>query len=156
MLKWSGQAVEDALAEVGGCGYLARTLEEWRTHPQERAVAPLALLDIEAAGDDGPMRSFAPGGTMPLSGLRVLDMSRVIAGPVAARVLAACGADVIRVGAPHLPEMATVFIDTGFGKRSVHLDLRTSADRARFEALAATVDVMIQAYRPGVLDALGY
>ena len=155
MLAWGGQAVEDALAEAGGCGYLARTPEEWRTHPQARALSALAPLDIEAVGD-APTRALAASGTMPLSGVRVLDMSRVIAGPVAGRTLAAYGADVIRVGAAHLPEMAPLVIDTGFGKRFVHLDLRTSADRARFEALAASADVVIQAYRPGALDALGY
>lgn len=156
MLERTGQAVEDALAEVGGCGYLARTPEEWRAHPQARAIAALRPLDIDATGGEAPPRSFARGGAMPLSGIRVLDMSRVIAGPVAARTLASYGAQVIRLGAAHLPEMETVFIDTGFGKRSIHLDLRTSADRARFEALATTADVVIQAYRPGALDALGY
>lgn len=155
MLAWDGQAVEDALAEAGACGYLARTPEEWRAHPQARALATLPPLDIEALGD-APVRAFPPGGTMPLAGVRVLDMSRVLAGPVAGRTLAAYGAEVVRVGAAHLPEMAPLVIDTGFGKRFVHLDLRTSADRARFEALAASADVVIQAYRPGALDALGY
>ncbi|MSQ30059.1 MAG: hypothetical protein EXR68_06205 [Dehalococcoidia bacterium] len=80
---------------------------------------------------------------MPLAGIRVLDMSRVVAGPVAGRTLAAYGANVIRVGAAHLPEIPLLVIDTGFGKRFVHLDLSTSADRARFEALAASADVVI-------------
>lgn len=155
MLKWSGQAFEDAIAEAGGCGYLARAPEEWALLPQARALGPLLPIDIEAVGD-APVRAFGPGATMPLSGIRVLDMSRVVAGPVAGRTLAAYGADVIRMGAPHLPEMALLVIDTGFGKRFVHLDLRTSADRARFEALVASVDIVIQAYRPGALDALGY
>ncbi len=154
MLAWDGQAAEDALAEAGGCGYLARTPEEWRAHPQARALAALPPLDLDRVGE-APVRAFRAG-AMPLSGVRVLDMSRVIAGPVAGRTLAAYGADVIRVGAVHLPEMAPLVIDTGFGKRFVHLDLRTAADRARFEALAALADVVIQAYRPGALDALGY
>ena len=155
MLSWTGQAIEDALAEAGGCGYLARTPEEWRAHQQARALAALPPLDIGVVGD-GPVRHLARDGTMPLAGIRVLDMSRVVAGPVAGRTLAAYGAEVIRVGAAHLPEIPLLVIDTGFGKRFVHLDLRTSADRARFEALAASADVVIQAYRPGALDALGY
>ncbi len=155
MLAWNGQAFEDALAEAGGCGYLARTPDEWRAHPQARALASLSPIDIEVIGK-APARAFAPEPSMPLSGIRVLDMSRVVAGPVAGRTLAAYGADVIRMGAAHLPEMAPLVIDTGFGKRFVHLDLRTSADRARFEALVASVDVVVQAYRPGALDALGY
>ena len=155
MLKWTGQAFEDALAETGGCGYLARTPEEWRAHPQARALASLTPIDIDLIGK-APARTFVADASMPLSGLRVLDMSRVVAGPVAGRTLAAYGADVIRMGAAHLPEMAPLVIDTGFGKRFVHLDLRTSSDRARFEALVASVDVVVQAYRPGALDALGY
>ncbi len=155
MRAWTGQAIEDALADAGACGYLARTPEEWRAHPHARALAALSPLDIGGLGD-APARTLAADGPMPLSGVRVLDMSRVIAGPVAGRTLAAYGADVIRVGAAHLPEMAQLVIDTGFGKRFVHLDLRTSADRARFEALAASADVVVQAYRPGALDALGY
>jgi crotonobetainyl-CoA:carnitine CoA-transferase CaiB-like acyl-CoA transferase len=155
MLAWNGQAFEDALAEVGGCGYLARTPQEWRAHPQARALAALSPIDLGVIGQ-APARTFAADASMPLSGIRVLDMSRVVAGPVAGRTLAAYGADVIRMGAAHLPEMAPLVIDTGFGKRFVHLDLRTASDRARFEALVASVDVVVQAYRPGALDALGY
>jgi len=154
LLAWDGQSVEDALAEAGGCGYLARMPEEWRAHPQARALAALPPLDLDMVGE-ATVRTFRAG-AMPLSGVRVLDMSRVIAGPVAGRTLAAYGANVIRVGAAHLPEMAPAVIDTGFGKRFVHLDLRTSAGRARFEALATSADVVIHAYRPGALDALGY
>ena len=155
MLAWNGQAFEDALAEAGDCGYLARTPDEWRVHPQARTLASLTPIDIGVIGK-APARTFSTDASMPLSGICVLDMSRVVAGPVAGRTLAAYGADVIRMGAAHLPEMAPLVIDTGFGKRFVHLDLRTSSDRARFEALVAAVDVVVQAYRPGALDALGY
>lgn len=154
VLERSGQSVEDAMAEAGACGYLARLPHEWAGHPQARALASLEPLDIEVS-DDAPSRDFPSGPIAPLSGVRVLDMSRVIAGPVAGRTLASYGAQVIRLGAAHLPEMAPLVIDTGFGKRFVHLDLRSASDRARFEALLASTDVVIQAYRPGALDALG-
>ncbi|MEV7006127.1 CoA transferase [Streptosporangium sp. NPDC051022] len=92
----------------------------------------------------------------PLGGLRVLDLTRVIAGPVATRTLAAHGAQVLRVGAGHLPEVPGVVIGTAFGKRSCHLDLRTPAGAAALRDLVAEADVFVQSYRPGALEALGF
>ncbi|WP_459650734.1 CoA transferase [Kitasatospora sp. Ki12] len=91
----------------------------------------------------------------PADGIRVLDLTRVIAGPVATRTLALLGADVLRVDSPRLPESDDAHADTGFGKRSTRLDLAEPADRAVFEELLATADVVVTAYRPGALDAHG-
>ncbi|WP_221891047.1 CoA transferase [Microbispora sp. KK1-11] len=103
-------------------------------------------------GDPG---NGLPAGTeRPLGGVRVLDLTRVIAGPVAARALAAYGADVLRVGAAHLPEVPGLVVETAFGKRSCHIDLRSEADRLR--ELVRQADVIIQAYRPGALRARGF
>jgi len=90
----------------------------------------------------------------PLGGVRVLDLTRVIAGPVAARALAAYGADVLRVGAAHVPEVPGLVVETAFGKRSCHIDLRSEADLLR--ELIRQADVVIQAYRPGALRARGF
>jgi crotonobetainyl-CoA:carnitine CoA-transferase CaiB-like acyl-CoA transferase len=88
--------------------------------------------------------------------VRVLDLSRVLAGPIAARFLGAHGADVLRVSGPHLPALPDVDRETGFGKRSCYLDLRMEADRATLRGLIAEADVFLQAYRPGALAALGF
>ncbi|GAA4213893.1 CoA transferase [Microbispora amethystogenes] len=98
----------------------------------------------------------AGGGERPLSGVRVLDLTRVIAGPVAARTLAAYGAEVLRVGAAHLPEVPGLVVETAFGKRSCHVDLRSEAGRDRLRELVRGADVVIQAYRPGTLQARGF
>src|SRR4029079_890993 len=92
----------------------------------------------------------------PLSGVRVLDLTRVIAGPTAARTLAAHGADVLRVSARHLPEIEALLPDTSIGKRSTFLDLRDTGDADTFRALLRDTDVFVQSYRPGALDALGF
>lgn len=92
---------------------------------------------------------------LPAAGLRVLDLTRVIAGPIATRTLALLGADVLRVDAPRLPEDPDAHADTGFGKRSTRLDLGTAADRRTFEELLARADVVVTGYRPGALDRFG-
>src|SRR5690606_27536425 len=90
-----------------------------------------------------------------LDGIRVLDLTRVIAGPVAGRDLAFAGADVLRIDSPRLPEIPWQHLDTGQGKRSTALDLASAGDRARFEELLSTADVVITGYRPGAFDAIG-
>ncbi|WP_256923774.1 CoA transferase, partial [Streptomyces sp. 13-12-16] len=118
-------------------------------------VAGRPLVERERL-DSAPARVFAPVGRDPLlpaAGLRVLDLTRVIAGPVATRTLALLGADVLRVDAPGLPEIADQHADTGFGKRSALLDL--SAGRDVFEELLASADVVVTGYRPGALDRFG-
>jgi crotonobetainyl-CoA:carnitine CoA-transferase CaiB-like acyl-CoA transferase len=96
------------------------------------------------------------GRERPLSGVRVLDLTRVLAGPVATRFLAAHGAQVLRVGAEHLPEVPGLVISTAFGKHSCRLDLRTPAGAAALRDLVAGADVFVQSYRPGALEALGF
>ncbi|TDU02200.1 CoA transferase family III [Streptomyces sp. 846.5] len=102
----------------------------------------------------GAPRALPPG-PLPASGVRVLDLTRVIAGPVATRTLALLGADVLRVDQPSLPEDADTHTDTGMGKRSTLLDLTAADDRQTFEALLDTADVVVTGYRPGALDRHG-
>ncbi|MGE3856941.1 MAG: CoA transferase [Dehalococcoidia bacterium] len=151
---WEAEALEAAIQAGGGVARVLRSPAEWAAHPQGQAVGALPPLLTERLQDAAP-RAFDGPGALPLEGVRVLDLTRVIAGPVCGRTLAACGADVLLVGNDDLPQLETFQIDTGFGKRSTHLDLRSPAGRARLLDLAAEADVMVQAFRPGALDAIG-
>ena len=147
--------VESAVYAAGGLAVALRTAKEWTTHEQGAAVAGRPLVEHERLGT-AHARVLAPIGgdpLLPAAGVRVLDLTRVIAGPVATRTLALLGADVLRVDAPQLPELPDQHADTGFGKRSATLDL--GADRRAFEELLATADVVITGYRPGALDRFG-
>jgi crotonobetainyl-CoA:carnitine CoA-transferase CaiB-like acyl-CoA transferase len=146
--------VEDAVVAAGGAAAALRPPGEWAAHPQGRAVAALPLVEWERIGDSPA--SPLPVAERPLEGVRVLDLTRVIAGPVAGRTLAAYGADVLRVGAAHLALVAALVVDTGFGKRFCHLDLRTDPGRDALRDLVSAADVVVQAYRPGALEALGF
>ncbi|MFK0257669.1 CoA transferase [Streptomyces sp. NPDC090445] len=114
--------------------------------------APQPLVEVRETGGRG--RELGPG-RLPASGVRVLDLTRVIAGPVATRTLGLLGADVLRVDPPGLPEADDAHADTGFGKRSTRLDLADRADREVFEELLAEADVVVAGYRPGALDRYG-
>ena len=153
LAKLAGQEIEDRAAERGLCAVLRRDRAEWEAHPQAKAVRALPVVRIERIGD-APPEPFEPG-EQPLSGLRALDLTRVIAGPMAGRTLAETGATVMRISAPHLPFIEPLVIDTGFGKLSAHLDLNAAAHRARMEALVRGADVFIESYRPGSLGARG-
>jgi len=147
------EAFEAEAAEAGLCVTALRSFAEWDAHPQGRAIAawPLRLSRI---GDAPPEK--LPPGVRPLAGLRVLDLTRVIAGPVCGRTLAAHGADVLAITAAHLPSMAALEPDTGRGKRSARLDLRQAGDRARLQALVRQADMFVQGYRPGAVASLGF
>ncbi len=113
------------------------------------------MLTLTRLGDAVPA-PLPPAGDRPLTGVRVLDLTRVVAGPVCGRALAAHGAEVLNISAAHLPSWEPVVIDTGRGKRSAFLDLRASADRQTLQDLLDTTDILLQAYRPGALAALGF
>ncbi|MDQ7975851.1 CoA transferase [Paraburkholderia sp. SARCC-3016] len=167
-----GATLDQTLADAGLPAALIRTPREWAALEQAKAIANLPLFEIERIGDAPPQpiasSSRAGAGGLaraaqaaqppdqPLSGVRVLDLSRIIAGPVAGRALASHGAQVLLVNGPHLPNIAPLVIDTGRGKRSATLDLREAAGRARLEALTRDADVFLQAYRPGALAARGF
>lgn len=165
----SREAVADALrarrtealeadAETAGAVVAAlRSFEDWDDSPAGRAVAAEPAVAVERIGDapPTPLAPIAPGADRPLSGLRLLDLTRVIAGPVAARTLAAYGAEVLRVTAAHLPALPALDLDTGRGKRATQLDLRAAGDRRAFLTLVDGADVVLQSYRPGALAGLG-
>jgi crotonobetainyl-CoA:carnitine CoA-transferase CaiB-like acyl-CoA transferase len=152
--RWDAQALEDALAERGLCGALARSAEDWLAHPQGQALAACPLLDVERIAP-GPPEPLPPG-DRPLAGVRVLDLTRVLAGPTCARTLAEHGADVLRVQAPHLASVPPFVFDTGHGKLSTHLDLREAGAVAELLALVRTGDVFSEGYRAGSLARRGF
>lgn len=152
--RWTAFDFETACAEAGLVVAAMRSFAEWDAHPQGQAVAALPLFDIARIGDAPPQHW--PAGARPLAGLRVLDLTRIIAGPVCGLTLAAHGADVMLVTSPRLPSIAPLVIDTGRGKLSISLDLTQADDRATFETLLRNADVVVQGYRPGGLAALGY
>ena len=145
--------LESAVVAAGGCAAALRTLEAWRTHPQGTALAKEALCerDGEFAAHQLPADVSAP-----LSGVRVLDLTRVIAGPVGTRYLAAFGADVLRVDPPNFEEVSALLPETTRGKRCAALDLRDPGDRSTWETLIAGAHVLVHGYRPGAMEALGY
>lgn len=153
---WSAQAFETAAAEAGLVATALRSFEQWDGSPQGRAVAAQPLLSITRIGD-APPRELPPLAIQerPLTGLRVLDLTRILAGPVGGRALAAYGADVLLVNAPHLPNIEAI-ADTSRGKRSALVDLRGADGRAAMDHLLADAHVFIQGYRPGGLQSLGY
>ncbi|GGN67703.1 putative L-carnitine dehydratase [Streptomyces albiflavescens] len=151
----SAAEVEETVYGAGGLAVALRTAKEWAAHEQGIAVAGRPLIERERVGT-ARVRVLPPldgDPLLPAAGVRVLDLTRVIAGPVATRTLALLGADVLRVDAPRLPEDPDAHADTGFGKRSTTLDLAT--DRSTFERLLATADVVVTGYRPGALDRYG-
>ena len=145
---------EDTLANLGLPGYALRTSDEWSAHPQAAALASVPVLEVVRLGD-APPRPL-PAGDRPLASVRVADLTRVIAGPVCGRTLAAHGADVLRIHPPHLPEVPVLAMDGGRGKRCAHVDLRNPGDRQSFDALVEGADVFVQGFRPGGLASLGY
>ena len=152
--EWDALALEDAVAKSGLCGALVRSETEWHEHPQGRALAALPLVEVSRVGDSPP-EPFPRDAGRPLSGVRVLDLTRVLAGPTCARTLAAHGADVLKINAPHLESIPFFVVDTGHGKRSAQLDLRVPDQLAQLRALVRDADVVSQGYRLGALQRLG-
>ena len=150
---WDALALEEAIIAAKGAGGMVRTMAEWARHPQAGAVASLPLMEITRIGDSPPEK--LPEGDRPLSGVRVLDLTRVLAGPTCGRSLAEHGADVLKITAPHLPNLGYQEYDTGHGKLSAHLDLRESRDAEIMRGLVREADVFSQGYRPGTLGERG-
>ena len=151
--KWNALELEEAIIAANGAGGMVRTMAEWAQHPQGVAVASLPLLEIVKIGDS-PSEKL-PDGDRPLSGIRVLDLTRVLAGPTCARTLAEHGADVLKVTGAHLPSIGHQEYDTGHGKLSTHLDLREPDDLEIMRGLVREADVFSQGYRPGTLAKRG-
>src|SRR5262249_44154613 len=147
--QWDALELEEAIIAAGSAGGMVRSMEEWARHPQGMAVATLPLMEIIKIADS-PGEELPKGGR-PLSGGRVLDLRRVLAGPTCGRTLAEHGADVLKITGAHLPSIGRQEYDTGHGKLSAHLDLRTEKDKEILRGLVREADVFSQGYRPGTL-----
>ena len=152
--SWTGYDLEDAAAENSLCATAMRSFAEWDAHPHGQAVITQPVVKITRIGD-APPRGLPPA-DRPLSGVRVLDLTRVIAGPVCGRTLAAHGADVMNIASPNIPNLPRLVVDTGRGKLSAHLELRDKDGNQRLKDLLAQSDIFVQGYRPGGLADLGF
>ena len=152
---WDAGELESAVAAAGGCAARLRTTEEWASEPAAMAVAAQPLVALEQIGAAPAEAAPAPGPVDGARNLRVLDLTRVVAGPVAGMTLADHGADVLHVLGPAMPTFDALHVGTGFAKREAHLDLRDPGDRARFLELVEGADVVLDAFRPGALADLG-
>jgi crotonobetainyl-CoA:carnitine CoA-transferase CaiB-like acyl-CoA transferase len=151
---WIATELETAIVGEGGCAAAMRSAAEWAVHDQGRAVAsePLAHRSM---GNSAQFKDWSVTRERPLKGLRVLDLTRVLAGPVATRFLAAFGADVLRIDPLDWDEPALVQ-EVTLGKRCARLHLHSVEDRKMFEELLSKAHVLVHGYRPTVLDRLGF
>jgi crotonobetainyl-CoA:carnitine CoA-transferase CaiB-like acyl-CoA transferase len=154
LMQWDAEAFETAAYEAGGVVAMMRSRDEWSDLPQAKALAALPVIEIEKIGEAAPKPWAA--GDRPLAGLRALDLSRVIAGPVAGRTLAAHGADVLLISGAELPAIPWLTIDTGRGKLSAFVELKREAGREKLRKLSAQADIFSQGYRPRALANLGF
>ena len=154
--SWRAQDFEQAAAERGLVVSALRSFAQWDAHPQGMAIAAQPLMHFERIGD-APAIALPPirESDRPLTGVRVLDLTRIIAGPVGGRTLAAYGADVMLINAPHLPNIDCI-MDTSRGKLSAQLDLRSAEGQSAMDALVEGSHVLVQGYRPGGLNQMGY
>lgn len=151
---WDALDLEAAIDEARACGAMVRTNAEWLAHPHGQALAAKPIVEIIKIGDSDP--EPLPTGDRPLSGIRALDLTRILAGPIAARTLAEHGAEVLMVTAEGVPQIPEHVIDTNHGKRSCYLDLSTAGGADALRALVQGADVFSQGYRPGVMEKLGF
>ena len=149
---WPSRALEDAIVAENGCAAEMRSLDSWAGHPQGAAVTAEPLMHLDWR--DGTVDARNLSADRPLTGLRVLDCTRVLAGPVAGRFLAGFGADVLRIDPPWWDEPGVV-PEVCLGKRCAGLDLRDAAARATFERLLTEADVFLHGYRGDALEAMG-
>lgn len=150
---FNGIELEAKLQDSGLCAALVRSCDEWHAHSQYHALQGLPPIEIIKLGESNAKP--LPDGPRPLSHLQILDLTRIIAGPVCTRTLAEHGAIVTLITSPHLPNILPLVMDTGHGKRSIYLDLNQEEDHKKLESMIAISDIFCQSYRPGSLNARG-
>lgn len=153
--RWRSDDLDRAIAAANACAAKVLTPEEWLAHPQGAYLATRPVVEITRIADGAP-EPLPSGGDQPLSGIRVLDLTRILAGPTTSLGLAEHGADVLMVTAPDLPQVPSFVRDTSHGKRSCFLDFKQAADADTLRSLAADADVLVEGYRPGRLAAHGF
>jgi crotonobetainyl-CoA:carnitine CoA-transferase CaiB-like acyl-CoA transferase len=149
--QWDSHDLEEAVAAARACGSIVRSNSEWLEHPHGKMLSGKPLIEITKIGDSDPIPSRR---RQAARGIKVLDLTRILAGPIAARTLAENGADVLMVTAEHLPQVPEHVMDTSHGKRSCFLNLNKPR-RATIKKLVRDADVFSQGYRPGIMDKHG-
>lgn len=152
--SWDALELENHITELGHCGAMVRSALEWAEHPHGQALAATPVVEVLRIGDSQP-EPFT-NANRPLKDIRVLDLTRVLAGPTCARTLAEHGADVLKVGAEHVPTIESFDLDTGHGKRWTNLNLKENEDHETLRALVGDADIFSEGYRPGVMRRLGF
>ncbi|MHC8337974.1 CoA transferase [Pseudomonas sp. HLT2-19-2] len=152
--QWAKRDLEQAVVDTGGCAAEMRTWAQWQTHPQGQAVNAEPLIQF-ADNSRQNAKPWQGSVAQPLAGIKVLDLTRVLAGPIASRFLAGLGADVLRIDPPTWNEPGVV-PEVTLGKRCARLDLHDKADRAVFESLLKDADILLHGYRADALERLGY
>ncbi len=152
--KWDAIDLENAIDEIRACGGMVRSNAEWLDHPHGQVLAAKPIVEVFKIGDSDP-EPF-PEGQRPLSGIRALDLTRILAGPIAGRTMAEHGADVLMVAAEHVPQIREHVMDTSHGKRSCFLNLTVAEEAGRLKELVGDADIFSQGYRPGVLENMGF
>ncbi|MGH8390591.1 MAG: CoA transferase [Pseudomonas sp.] len=152
--QWAKSDLEQAVVDAGGCAAEMRSWEQWQAHPQGQAVNAEPLIQFAQHGRQHALL-WQGSVAQPLAGIKVLDLTRVLAGPVASRFLAGLGADVLRIDPPTWNEPGVV-PEMTLGKRCARLDLNDKADRSIFENLLKDADIVLHGYRADALQHLGY
>lgn len=155
VLGWNALDLENAIAAAGVCGAMVRTAEEWDHSEQGRILAARPVVEVIKIADS-PVEPLPSQGEAPLSGVRTLDLTRVLAGPTCARTLAQYGSEVLYITGPDLPSTPRFVTDTNHGKLSAFLDLKSEDGRKHLMELVKGSDVFSQGYRAGALDRLGF
>lgn len=153
--RWRADDLDRAIAAANACAAKVLTPEEWLAHPQGAYLAARPVVEITRIADSVP-EPLPSGGEQPLSGIRVVDLTRILAGPTTSLGLAEHGADVLMVTAPDLPQVPSFVRDTSHGKRSCFLDITRADQAATLRSLIRDADVLVEGYRPGRLAAHGF
>ena len=152
--KWDALDLEEAIDEHRVCGGMVRSNPEWLDSEHGKVLAAKPIVEIIKIGESDP-EPF-PAGDRPLCGIKALDLTRILAGPIAGRTLAEHGAEVLMVTAGRLPQIPEHVMDTSHGKRSCFLDLSVFEEAVKLKALVKDADVFSQGYRPGMIEKLGF
>ncbi len=153
--KKSAQQIEDEAAGLNLAAGMVRSLDEWLAHPQGKASAEHPMVDIEQNGT-AKKRRLGGARYRPLEGVKVLELTHLVAGPTIGRLLAEQGADVIKVQPPQGDWVVPIWTDVSWGKRNIALDVKGRAGKQRFVDLLTDADVLVSSLRPGALDRLGF
>ena len=154
VLKWDAIDLENAIAELNLCGGMVRGNSEWLAEPHGKVLSKKPVIEIIKIGESDP--EPIPSSSRPLGGVKVLDLTRILAGPIAARTLAEHGADVLMVTAENLPQVHAYVADTSHGKRSCFVDIKENEGARKLKDLTIGADIFSQGYRPGAMEKLGF